>query len=342
VAFALEARALTEVASLKLTWMEALKDRLANVGELASELASGEFDNVAFGSGGHQDVPRSSSLPGGDAPAGDAPAGDTPRATRASLARQGSMVGDGTVTEVSDDPLFCSANAVRASMPRRLATLAAAQPEVEVERVWTTLCVIAYLETLNVCWLATDGELYPDDERTIIDTAREWVEGHAKLHPQLAAALADGALVKVSRRTVGSWHRAWERRVGELRRTDGVRKHLSISHVHRSCCELMRAFCTKHGTFSVFLSAPLDGLQRWQSAFLLRTRARRVPLLQRSICARAADTHPPRSVDDIDHAHHRAAAREHLDVRGIDDAHNALGFRSMTDACSAFLFQVLR
>jgi hypothetical protein len=42
------------------------------------------------------------------------------------------------------------------------------------------------------------------------------------------------------------------------------------SHVQRMMTNIVRAFTTKHETFATFLSEPLDGLQRWQSAFCAR------------------------------------------------------------------------
>jgi hypothetical protein len=36
--------------------------------------------------------------------------------------------------------------------------------------------------------------------------------------------------------------------------------------VHRTITSVVAAFITKHSTFATFLSEPLDGLQRWQSA----------------------------------------------------------------------------
>jgi hypothetical protein len=44
---------------------------------------------------------------------------------------------------------------------------------------------------------------------------------------------------------------------------------MGLSHLHRTCTELARAVITKHSTFATFLSEPLDGLQRWQSAHTL-------------------------------------------------------------------------
>ena len=85
----------------------------------------------------------------------------------------------------------------------------------------------------------------------------------------MAHELADGALVHAAAHMVAQWHRAWERRVDELRREKPIREHMALSHVHRTGIELMRAICTKHSTFSIFLSVPLDGLQRWQAWMIL-------------------------------------------------------------------------
>jgi hypothetical protein len=109
--------------------------------------------------------------------------------------------------------------------------------------------------------------LYPAVERTIVDGAREWVERHAAAHPALAAALADGAPKRAARKRTAQWRRASEQRIGDLRRSDGVRKYMSRGHVHRTATSIVRAFVSKHSTFATFLSQPLDGLQRWQSAF---------------------------------------------------------------------------
>ena len=105
-----------------------------------------------------------------------------------------------------------------------------------------------------------------------MDAGREWLEAHAAEQPELAAALADGVLAEVATQTVVQWHRAWERRVDELRRSEAVTSHATTTQVHRSGAEIIRAICTKHDTLSVFLSAPLDGLQRWQTWMLIVVR----------------------------------------------------------------------
>jgi hypothetical protein len=80
------------------------------------------------------------------------------------------------------------------------------------------------------------------------------------------------------------WHRAWEARVNELRRTEAVTAKRALSHAHRACTDLMRAFTTRHATLATFLSEPLDGLQRWQRA--CPHLASCIPFLARATLAR--------------------------------------------------------
>ena len=122
------------------------------------------------------------------------------------------------------------------------------------------------MERWNTSWIWGDGDIYENPERTILDAADQWVARHAEEHPGLKAALADGALMKRARTLTFDWVRASEERVNELRRSDGIRKDLSSSHLQRTAVAVVRAFVTRHSTFSTFLSEPLDGLQRWQSA----------------------------------------------------------------------------
>jgi hypothetical protein len=286
VAFALEARSLAEVATLQSTWWTRLKDRLADASDVVEDLLS---DGMSGARGAaHQAVEQ---------------AADGQRAAR----RSSVAAAPGGPAEVSDDPLFCTPSAILAAMPRRLSALRAEDGPL-VDRVWATMCVIAFLETLNVSWLWTSGDLYPEREVTVVDQGRLWVEAHATEHPALQQALADGALAQAVARTVTLWHRAWEERINELRRQEAIMDHVGISHAHRASTELMRAVCTKHGTvrlcstlllrvrltpptlhpqFSVFLSAPaLEGLQRWQLWMVLVTLVI-AQLLVNSACCRA-------------------------------------------------------
>ena len=152
-----------------------------------------------------------------------------------------------------DCPVTCSKEAIVDSMPRALRVLG---PDVQATRVWCTLCCIAVLQRMNVSWIAGNGDLYAGPkEKTIVDSAFNWVSALAAEHPALAAALESGAVLKEARRVTAQWHSAFERRVGDLRRAKAVREEMSRSHAHRAFTSLTRAVTTKHDTLAVFLSA---------------------------------------------------------------------------------------
>jgi hypothetical protein len=260
VAFALEARSAAEVAGVKASWLDRVKERLSAATEAAEELAESHDLGDLLTGGAAQDAGAAQHL-----------ATQKSMLSRLDSARaRGEDAGEEEGGE-DDDPLRCSAAAVGAAMPRRLSALRNGGELEDAERVWTTLCCIALLQTLNCCWLVTDGDLYPQQERTIVDAGREWLQARADEQPALAAALADGALEAAAARAVARWHRAWTARVDALRRSPAIRDGMALSHLHRSCTEFMRALVTKHSTCSVFLSAPLDGMQRWQTWMIVVT-----------------------------------------------------------------------
>ena len=135
--------------------------------------------------------------------------------------------------EIEDCPLTCSVSAIVEATPRRLVALQAADPSINASRIWTTLCCIAVLERMNVSWIWGDGDLYPREERTIVDGAREWVESCAAERPALAELLASGALQKRATSTTLLWRRACNQRVAELRRCEAIRSRMNVSHARR-------------------------------------------------------------------------------------------------------------
>ena len=149
-------------------------------------------------------------------------------------------------------------------MPAALYKLAQEYPEINAPRLWTTLCCIAMLEGLPVCYLWGDPDLYPETERTIVDAAREWVDAHAAYTPEVQALLDGGQLHGAARTTAALWNQAWDATVAALRKSPGITDHRSKSQKQRTATFMMRSLYTKHETFAVFLSDPLDGLKRWQ------------------------------------------------------------------------------
>jgi len=144
VAFALEARSSAEVASIKLSLLDRLKDKLTNLGELAEDVMSADdADDVAdvVAGGAAQDT------------------SETPRIGRLDSMQPTGRRSTGGDDEAADDPLWCNPAAVCAAMPRRLAALRREDALLELERVWATICCCAWLQTLNCSWLWTDGDL---------------------------------------------------------------------------------------------------------------------------------------------------------------------------------------
>ena len=74
---------------------------------------------------------------------------------------------------LTDCPINCSVGAISSAMPPALIKLRTAgdlSSAVKLRRVWTTMCCIAVLERLSVCWVWGDGDLYDPNERC--DTLR--------------------------------------------------------------------------------------------------------------------------------------------------------------------------
>ena len=168
-----------------------------------------------------------------------------------SLSRMASIIA-ATKFGPQDCPLTNYDTSIIDIMPHRLAHLE--EHGVDAKRVWTTLCCISLLEDLPFSFIWGDGDTYPEEERTIVDAGREWIERHAVEHPALAEALADGLLEKRAKVIIGAWHATQERRVEELRRSEGITQQMAASQTHRTITGIVRAFCTQNDTFSVFLS----------------------------------------------------------------------------------------
>jgi hypothetical protein len=88
---------------------------------------------------------------------------------------------------------------------------------------------------------------------------------------------------------------------------------MALSHAHRSLVTILRAVLTQHDTFSTFLSEPLEGMQRWQSACCAGAACH-----PSTRCTEAHDVprpiFPERRIHRPRHARLLAAACQHLDV----------------------------
>jgi hypothetical protein len=121
------------------------------------------------------------------------------------------------------------------------------------------------------------------------------VEAQAEEHPALGLALADGGVACAARRATTLWRAAWLDAIAELRRSDAVLRNRLLTQAERAYTALWRALVTRHSTFAVFLSEPLDGVQRWQMWVALMTVIASQLLVNIWMCAARApsDTHLP-------------------------------------------------
>ena len=248
VAFSLCARAAAETATLDRTLREKLRDFVGSLTE-AFEEAENEGDGDITETVEHLLAEPRESLSKNDV-----------------LAAQAAAANEAVA---NDDPLDCNAAAIVACMPARLVRVAMQDSSINVTRVWTTLCCTCMLQELPFGWIWGDGDLYPETERTMVDAARAWVEKYAEERPALTAALADDKVRKRAKSFTRLWVRAFQERVRELRASPAIVAQRNLSQAHRTATEMMRALVMRHETFSVFLSEPLDGLQRWQMAMII-------------------------------------------------------------------------
>ena len=172
--------------------------------------------------------------------------------------------------EVTDCALTFSQLAFAETMPTALAKLS---PDVKPLRVWATMLALCVLERMKESWLWGDGEACPAIERTIVDAAREWLEGHAVEHAELAHEL-DGksgkALFKEARAITLAWQRTWMHRVKLLRREEAMRSSMSVDHAERAGRSIVLAVQLKHDTMASFL-APAARWRRWQGFMIVVT-----------------------------------------------------------------------
>jgi hypothetical protein len=152
----LQARAAAEVTALPKTLLMRAVELLKSLTESMAEAdAAGDGDGGPDGRREQDDLDELFELP-----EGEEDDDETPRDQRHHKT-------------LTDCPINNSAEAIALAMPRALAKLAVdASSTVTLRRVWTTMCCIAVLERLIVCWVWGDGDLYAPEERCAPVAAR--------------------------------------------------------------------------------------------------------------------------------------------------------------------------
>jgi hypothetical protein len=163
-----------------------------------------------------------------------------------------------------DCPLTYSVLAIIRSVPR---SLRAAEPcPHQARRIWTTALACAVMDSMEVCWAVNQpgfigmspvGDGTPE---TLLDRSEAWLA---------AQSLPPGLLDKVRAAAefrAGEWRKVQDARITAMRAAE-LR---SVSHVgdvvERTAGALVRALCSTHATFSVFIAPFLARALRLRAA----------------------------------------------------------------------------
>jgi hypothetical protein len=113
-----------------------------------------------------------------------------------------------------------------------------------IERIWATLCVVNALEASAVCWMPDDEA---DPERTIVDSAREWLDAQAEADERVGKLLRSGELAAAAKKASKTWKRIMEYNISVLRRAEVVDKFSMLTHIQRASGQIMKSIKTDHG-----------------------------------------------------------------------------------------------
>ena len=154
-AFAVEARALEEIADVKPTLMKRMSLMCGALAAEAAELADGDSGAVGFDSHNEESALDDALTAGqqakrtGKGESEDMKPVGVAAGAKPELSRSSSLLMQSRAT-IQDCPLTSSAEALTSSMPVRLAAVAEADPDAQVHRVWATMCCTVALQRMNM------------------------------------------------------------------------------------------------------------------------------------------------------------------------------------------------
>ena len=129
------------------------------------------------------------------------------------------------------------------------ARVSADAPRVPVDRIWATLLAIKVLEGMDVCWLV-DDEPEEGEERTIVDTAREWLEAQGEADERVGALLESGELHRAADKTIAAWKAIMEHNIADVRRLDVLNRFTALTHLQRATGRIIKSIKTDHGAYA--------------------------------------------------------------------------------------------
>ena len=197
-ALVLEARAAHEVDELPKSFLKRLLDVVRSMFETMADAEAAGDEESAVAVDGKRDQDDLDDLFEFHQEGEDENDDETPRVKQRAKRRP-----------ATDCPVTCSADAIVVAIPHALTKLATDVPTaVKLRRVWTTMCCIAVLERLVVCWLWGDGEAYPPEERCVRLHAVSVSRAHLS-HAAARSWTLDASGSRRRRQSGPSWRPPW-------------------------------------------------------------------------------------------------------------------------------------
>ena len=147
--------------------------------------------------------------------------------------------------------------------PRRAHSSPSTRPPVPVERIWATVLALAVLENMDISWLV-------DEERTIVDAGREYLEAQGRADHRVRRLLRDKTLQKKAQRTIKRWQAVLSYHIGLIRGVNVISAYNALKHFQRASMRVMLAIMTQHSALATFLDTEAV-LKRWQRFMVLVT-----------------------------------------------------------------------
>ena len=147
--------------------------------------------------------------------------------------------------------------------PRRAHGSSPTRPSVPVERIWATVLALAVLENMDHSWLV-------DEERTIVDAGREYLEAQGRADHRVRRLLRNKTLQNHAQRTIKRWQAVLSYHIGLIRGVNFMSAFIALKHFQRASMRVMLAIMTQHSLLATFLDTEAV-LKRWQRFMLLIT-----------------------------------------------------------------------
>ena len=147
--------------------------------------------------------------------------------------------------------------------PRRAHSSSSTRPLVPVERIWATVLALAVLESMDISWLV-------DEERTIVDAGREYLEAQGRADRRVRRLLRDKTLQKKAQRTIRRWQAVLSYHIGLIRGANIISAFNVLKHFQRASMRVMLAIMTQHSVLATLLDTEAV-LKRWQRFMVLVT-----------------------------------------------------------------------